>query len=93
MRTPMKGPVATSTALVDLRALLATVSDATLLGDPGLITVLADYSCWLVHWDDWFERQPTRNHPTFTEWVAEGRELFDRHDALKATACRLLRHP
>ena len=77
---------------VDLQALLASVSDAAMLADPALTHLMVEHSCWQLHWDDWCMRQPSGRQTAFKGWVADGRELFDRRDELKAVACALVRH-
>lgn len=76
---------------VDLQALLASVPDAAMLADQALTSLAVEYFCWQMHWDDWCMRQPSKRQTAFKDWVAEGRELFDRRDELKAAACSLLR--
>jgi hypothetical protein len=78
-------------AFVDLPAVLASISDRAMLANPALSALVVEHSCWELHWNEWVRRQPSKRGREFTEWIGEGRALFDRRDELKALACALLR--
>lgn len=78
-------------AFVDLSALLSSVSDQALLGDPALRELMVECSCYEMHFADWYSRQPRKRHADFDDWIIEGRALFDGLDQLKETAHSYLR--
>jgi len=54
-----------SPALVDLPALLASVSDEALLADPALPALVVEYACWELQLADWHAGQLPRRDPEF----------------------------
>ena len=52
---------------------------------------MVEYACCELHLADWHARQPTRRHREFSDWIIEGRALFDGLDALKKIAYSYLR--
>ena len=76
---------------VDLSALLSSVSDQALLADPALQALMVEHICYELYLADWYARRPPRNHTEFSDWIIEGRALFDGLDALKKAAHSYLR--
>lgn len=82
-------PGGTAALLIDVAAMLSSLSDQTLMANPPLCALLVEYSCWELELATWHDRQPARNDAGFKTWISEGREMFDRLDHLKRVADRL----